>query len=121
MSFARILYFDKFGIPDTSSLQKGAEAWLCATAALFGNEAIVLCLNDREIPVMTEQTTLLTLRKLLMFKREFRSHRQFVKDTITVTCQIEGISYGVFFDYLHSTDPDIERLALEWKWIVQSK
>ena len=112
---AHHLYFDKFGDEATSNLQVGARAWLESTAILFGRKALLYVVKqDRELNQNWVIETLLLLKKI---KLGYRKSRATEKERITITCSFLGETYPVFFDYIHSPDPDPNRLTQEWLWL----
>lgn len=118
-TFARKLYYDKFGDREAGvGLQSGAEAWLDGTAILFGNRAKVL-LFEQEKKILSPPESSALLNKLLCFKFAFRAKKKQDKERIIVTCKRDEVYYRVFFDYIHTTDPDIGRLQQEWSWLLQ--
>lgn len=115
-SFARQLYHDKFGDKGGVYLQPGAEAWLAGSAILFGNRAkvfpVYLDVEKKDVGGIIP-----TLQKLLQFKAHFRAERKCQKDRVKIFCERDKQWHPVFFDYIHTTDSDQDRLDREWSWL----
>lgn len=115
IAVASVLYFDKFGDNETGHLQPGAQAWLQSTAILFGERALVYQLRLEDETNNDQILRSLTLAKKA--KLEFRLSRQKMKEKISISTYHLGVQYPVFFDYIHSPDPDLLRLRQEWIWV----
>lgn len=110
---ARCLYRDKFGSSYKLGLQPGAESWLAASRMLFGNRAKLF--TARAIDGGGDESTLILLSKL---KIEFRRYMKPVKRHLTIGFSCGEKEFPVFFDYIHTPDPILARLATEWSWLL---